>query len=237
MFWHHSRERGLYRAWIHYGRHSRHCSSVEASWGRAHCHISLGFDDEHGWGFSLGIPPVAIWLRVGTPWPRLEHDRQFRLSVHDWALWWSIWRDPMGGWSREVPRWREGSFHPRDVFLGKSRCTTTVLEERNVDIPMPEGSYPARAQLVEYAWKRRRWFAHRIKRVQIEIEKGIPHAGKGENSWDCGDNATFGITTGACNNIPEGVGILVGSVLRSRVRYGGWRDYKWQRPVAVTPEN
>src|SRR3990167_5778242 len=31
-------------------------------------------------------------------------------------------------------------------------------------------------------------------------------AGKGENSWDCGDDATFWITTGPVKSIPEAVG-------------------------------
>jgi hypothetical protein len=136
----------------------------------------------------------------------------------------------MAGWSREVPKWRHGSFHPLDTLLGRTNCEKKVLEERQVLVPMPERAYPATAKLMEYAWKRPRWFAtKRMKRVEIEIPGGIPHAGKGENSWDCGDDATFGITTGECRSIPEGVGILVGDCLRTRVKNGGWSDYEWKR--------
>lgn len=230
MFWHHSRERGMYRAWWHYGRHSAHCSSIEVSWGRTFCHLTFGLDDERGLGFSIALPPVALWLHIGLPFLHIRESRTIQISIHSFALWWTMWRDPMGGWSSDVPKWREGSFHFNDFLLGKSKCSTKVLEERNIIVPMPEGPYPAEAKLVEYSWSRSRWFTKRLKRVQIEIAKGIPHAGKGENSWDCGDDATFGITTGECHSIPEGVGILVGSVLHSRVRYGGWGDYVWSRP-------
>jgi hypothetical protein len=65
-------------------------------------------------------------------------------------------------------------------------------------------------------------------RVDLKIDKGIPHAGKGENSWDCGDDATYGMCC-AVKNIAEGVGVLVGSVLHDRVKYGGYGDWLWCR--------
>ena len=249
MFWHHSRERGSYRFWLHSSK-GRGTFRVQACWRSWLCGASFGYDDGDGhvWHWSVRLPPVGLYVSVPAPkWARLRQppegsprsphgnpwsaSRHISFSIHDWALWWDLWRDPMAGWSREVPKWRHGSFHPIDTVFGRTKCETTTLETRNVVVPMPEKSYPATAELVEYAWKRPRWFTtKRMKRVQIEIPGGIPHAGKGENSWDCGDDATFGITTGACASIPEGIGILVGSCLRTRVKYGGWSDYTWSRP-------
>ena len=96
----------------------------------------------------------------------------------------------------------------------------------------PEGTYQAHAVLEELVWSRPRWFKERMTRVDFEIPNGIPHAGKGENSWDCGDDATFGMSTGECKSIPEGIGKLVGSCLQTRIRYGGWGDYEWKREAA-----
>ena len=124
--------------------------------------------------------------------------------------------------------WRSKNFYFWNFLLGRKNCTQELLEERDVLIPMPEKSYKATAKLVLYTWKRPRWFAESFKRVEIKVPSGIPHQGKGENSWDCGEDATFGMTTGRCNSITEGVGKLVGSVLTTRVKYGGWKDYKWK---------
>src|SRR5690606_25314615 len=79
-----------------------------------------------------------------------------------------------------------------------------------------------KASLYISTWKRPRWpFATRIRRVQIDMDKDeqIPVMGKGENSWDCGEDATYGITV-AADTIEAGVAKLVESILRSRRRYG-----------------
>lgn len=233
MHFHHCKERRLYRAWLHYGVHGRMCSSIEVAWLTKHCHITFEFDDEKGWGISLAIPPVAGWLHIGLPRAlSLKRHRQVQVSIHSGGIWWTFWRD-WRGWSSDVPRWREGNFNVVDFLLGRRKCTTRDLEMREIVVPMPERSYPATAKLVEYTWRRPRWFAKRVNRVQIDVPEGLPHAGKGENSWDCGDDATFGITTGPCRSIPEGIGILVGSVLERRVRYGGWSDFVWSREPAL----
>lgn len=90
---------------------------------------------------------------------------------------------------------------------------------------MPEHPYPATVRLFESTWKRPRWpFARRMVRAEIEVEGGIPHPGKGENSWDCDDDATYSLTCQA-RTAEDAVAKLVGSVLRDRRNYGGrsWR--------------
>jgi hypothetical protein len=233
MHWHSSRERGSYRAWLRYGE--RGCVRVEFSWRTRLTGISFGFDDEDGWGGSLRLYFAGAYFHATVPrWARLKESREISLSFHNGGVWWKLWRDPMGGWSsRDPTRWRDSNFNFVDFFLGRSKCTVRTVEERDVIVPMPEKPYPAHAKLEEYTWKRPRWFSKQLLRVSIEVPNGIPHAGKGENSWDCGDDATFGITTRECRSIPEGVGVLVGACLRSRVKYGGWSDYSWSRPEAA----
>ena len=206
------------------------CLKQEVAWGQSFFHVSFGFDGESGWGLSVALPGAAAWWHVAGVFPRLGREREIKVSIHSAAIWWTIWRDWRDGWSRKVPRWREGSFHFNDFLLGKSVCTRRDVEARDIVVPMPERAYPASAKLVEYTWKRPRWFARRMLRVEIQVPEGIPHEGKGENSWDCGIDGTYGITTGECRTIAQGVGVLVGSCLESRVKYGGWSDWEWTKP-------
>ena len=230
MHWHTSKERGLFRAWFHWNKRS--VASIEVCWRTWLCGISFEYDDERGWGISLRLPPIAFFGHLHIPRWRLDNDRITQISVHNGGIWWKIWLDP-NEWSSRTPKWREGNFNFVNFLLGHQRCTEYLIEERNVLIPMPEGTYQARARLKEFSWSRPRWFTKRIKRVVFDIPKGIPHEGKGENAWDCGHDATFGFITGECISITEGVGMLVGTCLSDRVKYGGWDDYNWEHKAVV----
>lgn len=232
MFSHSAREQGTFRGWVHYGKDSRLAAHVELSWSSRHCLASFGYHEEGGWGFTLAFAPLflSVGVEVSRPF-RLRRSREIQVSFHGGAMWWHLWCDPWGD-ERRWSKLRYGSFHFDDFLLGRSKCERSTIEERQVLVPMSERSYQATAKLVLYEWKRPRWFTKRMKRCEINVPEGIPHEGKGENSWDCGTDATFGITTGECYSIPQGVGILVGSVLRDRVRYGGWSDWSWNKPRA-----
>ena len=84
---------------------------------------------------------------------------------------------------------------------------------------MPEGAYKATVEMFWGIWKRPRWVAKKILRANVEIPSGIPKNGKGENSWDCGEDATFGITMPA-KNVENAIGKTVESCLRDRKKYG-----------------
>lgn len=140
-------------------------------------------------------------------------------SVHDWAIWWNAWRDN-GSWDSSVPYWRNGCFHIDDFFLGKAKYSQRTLSQQTVKIAMPEGSYDATVAIDERSWKRPRWFVKRLVGSDVKIPKGIPFPGKGENSWDCGQDAVFGQSNSA-DTVEKAVASVVESVLRSRRRYGG----------------
>lgn len=137
-----------------------------------------------------------------------------------------LWSRPME-WRSYDPWWRKNRvFFLRDIVMGQPGYSERVVEQwHDVSVPMLEGAYPARARLYEATWSRSRWFPKRLMRVEITIERGIPHEGKGENSWDCGEDATFGLTV-AAPTIEAGIGELVGSVLRSRKRHGGAHTHR-----------
>lgn len=170
--------------------------------------------------FQITIPYIfSLWLKIGGILPYGE-GRELSVRAHDGSVWLRLWTEPWDG--------KVHVFHWKRFIIGKSTYSETVLEERDILVPMPEKAYQAHAKLTEVTWSYPRWFKTTIKRVSIDIPEGIPHEGKGENSWDCGRDATYGMTCQA-KSIALGVGQLVGSVLHDRVRYGGYSDWDWKK--------
>lgn len=174
-------------------------------------------------GFRLVRRAVAALLPSAGNYG--DHRRELRLSVHDWALWWSVWRDPWGGWSRDVPWWREGNIQIADVLLGEPAYSERDLRREEVLVPMPERAYVGEARLFESTWKRPRWIRRRMVRARVDMTSDpIPHPGKGENSYDCGEDATFS-TTVPVDTIEKAVAATVEGVMTSRRQHGG-RDWR-----------
>lgn len=208
MFWHHSREgRTGWRAWWHFN--DRSCFHTEVNWWTHFCHLNVEVTDE-GWKFSIAVPPVAIWLCLdgfGLWQPKRKHvftwdnnrevwltdRREFNLAVHDWTIRFVPW-GRWGEWVTADPWWIRGvSFNLPDVLLGRHRyARETVRRDMQVPIPMPEGCYWGTASFERATWKRPRWFRMTRLSTKVDVAKGVPFAGKGENSWDCGDDGLFG---------------------------------------------
>lgn len=228
------------------GEGYRELWEISPSWvvlGRSrHTGFALEFgsgDSDRGITAFLGLHVAAVWLSVEgigerlveriLPFREYEYQgrrgriyeaREIKVSIHSGALWWSFWQPTME-WSSKTPRWRNGCWHPLDTLLGRAQYRSKVVQERGIQVPMPEGSYEATAKLTEDSWIRPRWpLGKHILRCTIDVPEGIPEPGKGENSWDCGDDATFGITVPA-RSIHEGIGKLVASVTETRLRRGG----------------
>lgn len=229
LLWgHHSLEKRGYRFWWYV--RGVNFLTVETSWFSGS--LGAGLQILHGkWTASLRLGVASVYVSIPGKYRDYGKDRHIDVSAHNGGVWWHLWVDPHS-WSSKTPKWRDGNFNFVDFVLGRRDCTHTLIEERDVLIPMPEKAYPATAKLENWVWRRPRWFAKRLKRVTIDVPGGIPKAGKGENSWDCGDDATFGLTTGECNSIPDGVGHLVTIMLKDRVKYGGWSDWSWKRESA-----
>jgi len=210
---------------------------VEWVFGSSTCGAKLAFlnqgDTVSG---HAALPPVALYWGVELPFRGAVHRfldslvnptdmsdkygaREFSLQVHDWAIWWSVWTDP-NGWSSKRPRWRNGAFHVLDALLGKAKHSSVELKRVSVVVPMPEGVYGGECALTEDTWQRPRWFAKRLRRATVEMREPIPFPGKGENDWDCGEDALYGLTAPA-STVAEAVAATAASALRSRERYGG----------------
>lgn len=236
-FTHGRRERHGFRWWLHLGRARRRVIGVEVNWWGRFCHIGVETNDD-GWKVSLAFPPVAVWLTLeGFPlWQptyttplhqvggvvrmvNLPDRRECRLSIHDWTIWLSPW-SRWGEWRASDPWWVRGvSLNLKDVALGRTRYICDKIGDPfDVSIPMPEGNYRAVFQRQRQTWRRPRWFSITRESYDIDIPKGIPFAGKGENSWDCDDDGLFGM--GAEGTVDEAVAKVQESVERSRRKYG-----------------
>jgi hypothetical protein len=200
-------------------------------------------DENVGFGFSVGVPFLfSLYLTVWGGWfASLSlwllrasgagyNDREVSLRFHDAAVWWEVWRDS-DSWSSDTPRYRSGCFHIDDFVLGKAEYSQRILNEQAVQIALPEASYPATVKIDERTWKRPRWFTKRLVGSQVDIPKGIPFPGKGENSWDCGQDAVFGLSS-LESTVEGAIAAVVRSVLKSRRRHGGSIEWKPEMAAA-----
>jgi hypothetical protein len=184
-------------------------------WAEPRWQVHVGFLGGSWW---FGVPDHDSWSRRSGLYLFGDHFNVF------WR-WDDSVHPPERGWQR--------SWFLLDLVLGRAKYRSIVTQvEVDVPIPMPERAYRASVTLHLDTWERPRWpWAKRIPRATIDMEEGdqIPFPGKGENSWDCGEDATYGITLPA-KTVSEAVAGLVGSVLRRRERHGG--SVMWQ-PASV----
>lgn len=179
-------------------------------------HLSAGRSDERV-NFGIACLLFAVWFG----WDRFKRceRREFRVAFEDGAARFSLWHNPHD-WNSRDPWWMQTySFHFADFFMGRQKHTKETIETRDVLIPMPEGSYPATVEFVRAKWKRPRWFALVKTCADVKMDRGIPFEGKGENSWDCGEDAMNSMWTPAAS-IEDAIGKVVASVMKDRRRYG-----------------
>lgn len=234
MFSHSSREKHGVRWWWHLRSERRPaCIHVEFYWWSRHCGFTLGTDDE-GWNLSLRLLPFALYLSLeglGLWQPRKKHiftwdnnrevwlpdRREFDVSVSDWTIRFALW-GRWGEWNTRDPWWIRGvSLDLQRLVLGKRVYVAQFVRQENVRIAMPEGAYRgvATVELVTRGFAR--WFKRTAEEVSLEIPKGIPFAGKGENSWDCGDDGLHGI---GGSSVEDAIARAQAAVQESRRRHG-----------------
>lgn len=216
------------RAWV--GEFNIEWSVPTRFW---HIHLNLNYYDEAAVGFSVALGLFSFHIETRNRWlyNKLEritkrkdqtytNGRIIGLSYHDKALWVSLWDDPME--SRGVdPWWWDFVIHFDDLLLGKAKHNLEVLQEGETKIDMPEGVYDAKYKVEKRTWKRSRWpFATTRTGIYFDIPVGIPHEGKGENSWDCGMDATFGTGTHWDGRLHEATKRVAMQCLQTRQRYG-----------------
>jgi hypothetical protein len=218
------------------------------------CGLEVRIDHEDGLRFNVAFPPLSIhgaipvfistegnkwqsWLEKygGKGW-HSEYQDFVLLSIRVFSatLWWQFLKFDWG-WSSKMPKWMESNFHFWDFIVGDLKYSKEVLGTHSVSIPMPEGNYPATVTLEKCTWKRSRlpWNSRVGLFAKVDMSIGIPHPGKGENSWDCGEDRLFGASVEA-STVEEAIAKTVQSALRSRRRYDG--DVMVKYPVPVIQE-
>ena len=146
-------------------------------------------------------------------------------------------------WKSGTPRWRYGNFNILDAVFGPTSFEKVEVEKQAVLIPMPERNYRGTVTIERRTWTRPRW-PFRFGKVgenevlfmeclgyDLKMEDGeqIPFPGKGENSWDCGEDALFGQSGNG--TVADAIAGAVKSVLRSRQKYGGSIAWKPEPPI------
>lgn len=228
------------RVWIRRGGdwYQRRFGTLRIEWTVpcGHCGWSIAFgsgDSGADLGVTFAIPFLATFYVTVERFFTKQlfawncdrgQSRSIGCYFHDWAFWYKFWVGDMASWSRDYSWcqwWRQGSIHFDDLILGRTKCEREVLSEKiPIAIPMPEGNYAATAQHERMTWRRPRWFAKTRIYTNVNVPNGgLPHSGKGENSWDCGDDGLCGYSVEGLS-LAKAIARGVESTLESRKRYG-----------------
>jgi len=233
-FWMHKAKDEL-RWWWHWESNCFHLQLAIPT----HFHVGFGIDNggEHtlhgdfcGIFWHLDSPRLsqAIDRLIGNvgekrSWKLLQ--RSFRFYWHDLGLWLQLWgNDYESNWND--PRWmRMHHLNFPDLLLGRAKYSDVDGEKfENVVIPLPEGNYKATMTFETSTWKRPRWFPRVRKFTKIEITGDVPRfPGKGENSWDQGDDGIW-MTSVVGHSLPKAIGGYVEKVMYNREKRSGRRS-------------
>ena len=237
------------RCWWHIGEHG----VINPEWvlGRFRFGVSLRTDDE-GVHIHFSLPVLGSlylslegFLLIGRLQPKeyqettyaalapgywRSKDRKFLFEVNDWTIRFKPW-GPSMEWRSKDPWWVSGvHLNIPDFLFGHCKYSDRTMSTTPVVIGMPEKAYAGTVKMFESTWQRARWpWPRRMVRAEVDVPGGVPFPGKGENSWDCGEDATYSMTCPA-KTVEEAIAAMVESTLRDRRRHGG--SVNW-RPAEV----
>ena len=239
------RKKGNWRGYLWLGQF---CLSLEVStrW-RSGFIARWGYGGQERFlTWCLAIPRLMfLHAAIETPfkWHRLrpwdgkygEAHREFGVGATNGVLRLYFGHDAMGTWYGTHGRWgwfTRGICKNLEVALfrvewitGKNRYTREVLEAGipvTVEVGQWTGdTYHGTAERAHSTWKNRFRTIERDD-YTISMTEGIPFPGKGENSWDCGDDAYYGF---GGSTIDKAVANIVTATIQDRTRHGGpnWR--------------
>ena len=195
------------------------------SW-EVHSGLSLRFafefvrEDLREISFAFGLVGITFYFTLKCTFPEWiypKYRKTFRIYAHEWALWLCISK-----WKAKDFFDMENtySFHFLDFFFGEVKHSKNPLFEEDISITFPEKTYSVKAVRSQVTLKRPRGTTKKFIVYDLDCKEGIPFPGKGENSWDCGDDASYGLYTPA-KNVKEAVDVWIKSIRRKREVYGG----------------
>ncbi|HMT02299.1 MAG TPA: hypothetical protein PKD00_03165 [Burkholderiales bacterium] len=166
---------------------------------------------------------------------QLPGERELSIKFHHWYLWWCFWKDNTS-WSNTDSKFRSGYIDFAQLIKGKHSCEWNIIEKEMHIISFIEGNYQVEVIKKNRIDKWQRWFSS--KSISYEVKAGyyvdnnwiecpIPIEGKGENSWDCDEDARYSLSMPAKNeehdikNCKQAAMYFEYDIKKDRVRYGG----------------
>jgi hypothetical protein len=228
------------RAWLHTKGHRRDLLGVEwSTFKRSHLHLSLDVfagDNERAVMFAFGTYFLNLYVTFENVIPR-RWAKNHNWS-HNTGLTWIEWSLRIelhhsgndcfycDGYGEHPKRWTGWSKYIdfRDLLMGHNDYKSEVIETHPALVTMPEGHYPGTVTINRATWTRRRWPFSLYPKVRvdsrIEVPGGVPVPGKGENSYDCDEDAICS-TGSSTPTVAAAVAQITKSALETRERYGG----------------
>jgi hypothetical protein len=214
------------RAWLHWGRA---CWHAEWHFGKEAHHNSIGLrlgGDENDFTISAGIKGLFgfyFGLEGLIPWKwkmktKMGYSpRQYGITLYEEYIWFDFHRDDYGfseGW-----KGLHLTFDWHKFVFGKTKYETVDHAPAKIWIKLPEGEYLADAKMFESTWSWKRFKKpHKMMRCEVTPEIPVPVPGKGENSWDCDDDAIY-CSTFPCESLEEAAVEFAESIMRTRRKY------------------
>ena len=179
---------------------------------------------------------IATWDNNREFW--LVDGRKYGFYFHEWAFVRS-WHAKIHESSSSDPWWMHQYIRLDDLVLGERESVRRELQ-RERDIWFRLGDKEFKVNRIK--WERSKTFRTRIPfalwhrtryHVEVRIDKPPMRSGKGENSWDCGDDGSFAMSAPWEGPVPRwdslaeitplAVAMYVEGVLKDAKRYGGSR--------------
>lgn len=242
---HTSSERGLLRGWLNItgpGERYDSLASFEASTGGFHlgASVKLVDDCEGGLRVHLGLGPVQVFLSTEHRAmrglaerlaPYMGKDFYNRAAAKIGAELYEVDDDVIArlylGGNDEASNGPSHYYNLKDIALGRQVYTEGKGEPEHRTIHLAEGAYEIKLTRSLSTWKRPRWpVATTSGCYNWDVvsgpdgRTGLPVPGKGENSYDQGEDAISGGSIPA-RDADDACGRIVGMVMRDRTRRAG----------------
>jgi len=234
MRYHHD---GRKRHWLHLGKGwVLQLEFGKLSWAWAHVEwgeqyvegVKMTFGLRWGVWFGLEVP-WGVRRRFGRYWP--QNTREVGIQYNDGRLRLDLFTSPWGD-HRFKHRWYSAFWNHNELTLfntkwivGRDRYEVAVTSDPQLVMAHLDGrEYPLRVT------RQRRTWRNRVRTItseawEIEVPDGAPvaqFAGKGENSWDCDEDAIYGMFAPypKYERPSDAAWAYVEAVIRNRRRYG-----------------
>lgn len=195
------------RKWWHFGNRKSIVIEI-AGWNNSPA-ISFRADpDDRGVTFNISFG-FAIYITFDGFIPRswYPEEREFSIRIHGGAIWWDFWvSEEWSSWTKNRT-WRKSSFQLMDKIKGKHDYKRKDADRRQFLLPFLEGIYNVEVIKWDRTDKWPRWPTRRMTTWEVRAgyyegppsecnwkDKPIPVEGKGESSYDCGEDATWSIS-------------------------------------------